>query len=330
MTVESVFRYFYWAINAGALVGQALCPTLSHQSFSLAFMVPAIVFVIGIIVFASGRSKYIGGGADGTVLKKTWGCMRYAMRNKGGAPVTHWLDRSKVPGQLWDDVFVDDLKRTLKACSVFLFYPFYWALYSNMSDNFINQGINMKRPDWLGPEQLNVVNSLVLVLTIPIFDQFIFPRLRKAGFRLGPIARITIGFAIVVLGFVYVTILQDKLYKTGPWYNFTDLTGLKEKYPVNDISVWWQLPPYIVIAISEIFASATGLEFAYKQAPPDLKSIVMALFLLTNCGGSLIGMLLAIWSKDPLFVDVFAVQTALMAVMGTIFWFLFRKLDDDE
>jgi len=133
------------------------------------------------------------------------------------------------------------------------------------------------------------------------------------------------------VGFIYVTVLQAVLYNTGPWYNFTDLTGLPPNTdPVNDLAVWWQMPPYAVIAISEIFASATGLEFAFKQAAPELKSIVMALFLLTNCGGSLIGMFLAIWSFDPYFVTVFAVQTAMLAVITVIFYFLFRKLDDVE
>lgn len=329
LTVESVFRYFYWAINLGAMVGQIICPSVSHTSYPLAFMIPAIMFIIGIVVFIAGKSRYYARPPSGSVLVKVWNCMRYAMKqSKNGE--AHWLDRAKGSRNTdWNDKFVEDLKRTLNACKVFLFYPFYWALYGNMSDNFINQSINMRRPSWLDESQLNVINSLVLVATIPIFDSFIFPFLRNRGFRLGPITRITTGFIIVIIGFIYVTVLQKVLYNTGPYYDFTNVPS-DVKIPVNDLSVWWQMPPYAIIAISEIFSSATGLEFAYKQAAPELKSIVMSLFLLTNCGGSLIGMLLAIWSKDPYFVTIFAVQTSVLAVITVIFWYLFKKYDDVE
>ncbi|KAI9229405.1 MAG: POT family-domain-containing protein [Piptocephalis tieghemiana] len=332
MTVESVFRYFYWAINVGSFVGQLVCPIVAKTNYAYAFMIPAIVFFFGIVAIILGRKKYVTKNPNGTVLRKVIRCIRYARKNKSKlAPGAYWLDAAKGQGPdgEWDDLFVDGLGRSIQACKVFLFYPFYWALYGNMQDNFINQGVNLKRPSWLGPEQLNLVNSIVLIICIPLFDRFFFPVMRRFGFKLGPIVRITIGFTICTLGFVYVTVLQNALYNTGPYYNFQDLTGLpKGEDPVNDISVWLQVPPYIFIAISEIFASATGLEYAFKQAPSEMKSLVLALFLFTNCGGSLIGLILSIWSKDPNFVYVFGIQTGILGVMTIIFYFVFRKFDN--
>lgn len=40
----------------------------------------------------------------------------------------------------WDDVYIDELKRGLAACRVFLFYPVYWVAYSQVLNNFISQG----------------------------------------------------------------------------------------------------------------------------------------------------------------------------------------------
>ena len=40
----------------------------------------------------------------------------------------------------WNDLFVDEIKRALVACRVFLFYPIYWVVYSQMLNNFISQG----------------------------------------------------------------------------------------------------------------------------------------------------------------------------------------------
>ncbi|RKP26562.1 hypothetical protein SYNPS1DRAFT_27753 [Syncephalis pseudoplumigaleata] len=168
-----------------------------------------------------------------------------------------------------------------------------------------------------------------IVIAVPLFDSFIFPFLRRRGLRLGPITRITIGFTIVTIGFVYASVLGRILYNSGPYYDYAHIKNPDGDLQ-NDLSIWWQFPPYIAIAISEIFASATGLEFAYKRASPELKSIVMSLFLLTNCGGSLIGLALATLSADPYIVILLAVETSIMAVFTVIFYFCFRHLDNEE
>ncbi|KXN68446.1 hypothetical protein CONCODRAFT_22071, partial [Conidiobolus coronatus NRRL 28638] len=87
----------------------------------------------------------------------------------------------------------------------------------------------------------------------------------------------------------------------------------------NDFTIWWQILVYFILAVSEIFASATGLEFAFKYASEELKSFVLALFLFTNCIGSLFGMIIAVWSKDPLYTWVFTGEAAVMGVVAIIF-----------
>ncbi|KAF9436701.1 hypothetical protein BGZ76_003189 [Entomortierella beljakovae] len=345
VTVERIFRYFYMAINIGGLLGQGITPAISRDNthFDIAFMIPAIVFVIGICIFFLGRKKYYDRPPSGTVLGKTFRCIKYAISHRTQrTPGTHWLQGATVKAEgenlEWNDKFVSDLEKTYHACKVFAVYPVYWALYNNMNDNFVNMGINMTRPNWLTPEMLSFVNSAVIVIFIPILDTWVFPFFRKMGFRLGPINRIVIGFTIVSFCFIYVTVLQHFLYKSGPYYNFTGedpndpnhVIAIPEEITdaINDLTIWAQLPAYLLIGISEIFSSATGLEFAFKSAAPELKSVVMALFLATNAFGSLIGMILAIWSNDPNFVYLYAAQAAAMICVTVFFQFKFSKLDD--
>ncbi|KAJ2786446.1 hypothetical protein H4R21_007187, partial [Coemansia helicoidea] len=178
MTTERGFRYFYWSINIGSFIGMLVCPQVAkHASYPMAFMIPAIAFFVGIVAFTLGAKKYVQKKPQGTVLVKVWRCMRYARKNRRSGQ-THWLDGALgADGQEWNDEFVIGLQRSLRACKVFLFYPLYWALYGNMSDNFINQGLTMQRPKWLSVDQLNLVNSLVLIISIPLFDKFVFPLL---------------------------------------------------------------------------------------------------------------------------------------------------------
>lgn len=37
------------------------------------------------------------------------------------------------------------------------------------------------------------------------------------------------------------------------------------------VNILWQIPQYILIAVAEVLVSVTGLEFAYSQAPTNLR-----------------------------------------------------------
>ncbi|PVV03131.1 hypothetical protein BB560_002401 [Smittium megazygosporum] len=327
LTTERCYRYFYWAINIGATTGILSCPVIAkRQGYDIAFATPAALMFVCILVFIPSYRFFYHKKPAGSIFAKSIRVFKYAKKHKS-ASNAHWLDAAKgVKDAEWNDAFIEGLKRSIKACKVFLFYPFYWALYNNMTDNFINQGLRMKRPSWLESSQLVVVSSVFLIITIPIFDTFIFPFLARKRVKLGPIKRIFIGFIIVVIDFILVTVLQKQVYKTGPYYDFTGPDATSESF--NNISIFWQIPIYITQAISEIFASITGLEYAYSQAPTELKSALQALFLFTNAGGSLIGLLLSRWSNDPEVLYNFAAQTCIMAAVTALFYYCFRHYDE--
>lgn len=46
---------------------------------------------------------------------------------------------------------------------------------------------------------------------------------------------------------------------------------------------------YVLIALSEIFASITGLEYAFTKAPRNMRSLVMSMFLFTSAVAAAIG-----------------------------------------
>ena len=57
----------------------------------------------------------------------------------------------------WNDLFVDELRRGLVACRVFVFYPIYWVVYSQMLNNFVSQAATM--------ELHNIPNDIMQVRT---------------------------------------------------------------------------------------------------------------------------------------------------------------------
>ena len=46
---------------------------------------------------------------------------------------------------------------------------------------------------------------------------------------------------------------------------------------------------YVLIALSEIFASITGLEYAFTKAPKNMRSLVLAIFYFSSALSAAIG-----------------------------------------
>ncbi|KAJ2780054.1 hypothetical protein H4R18_003669 [Coemansia javaensis] len=327
-TVERGFRIYYWGICLGTFVGTAICPQIAkRQSHTLAFAVTLGFFAMACAFFLLGTARYARTRPQGTVLAKTWRCMRYAWRRRHSGQA-HWLDGAlDAAGQEWDNEFVLGLQRSLRACRVFLFYPAYWVVDYNVADTYINQGLTMRRPDWLSADQLNLAYTLSLVVAIPVSD-YAFPLLRRMGLRLGPITRITIGFGIVACAVAYAAVLQRVIYSRGPYYDFSgpDVPA----GATNNISIWLQVVQYSLTGLSEVFVSITGLEYAFTQAPAELRSVLTALNLATICGGTLGGIILSPLSKDPSVMYVFAGEAAAMAALALAFYLCFRRHDDND
>jgi proton-dependent oligopeptide transporter, POT family len=53
------------------------------------------------------------------------------------------------------------------------------------------------------------------------------------------------------------------------------------------LSITWQILPYALLTFGEVLVSATGLEFAYSQAPPTMKGAIMAFWSLSVTVGNL-------------------------------------------
>ncbi|MBM4113602.1 MAG: POT family MFS transporter [Phycisphaerae bacterium] len=64
-------------------------------------------------------------------------------------------------------------------------------------------------------------------------------------------------------------------------------------------NISWQLLAFIIITAAEVMVSITCLEFSYTQAPPQMKSFVMGLFLLSVSAGNGIIFLVNRLTTDP-------------------------------
>ena len=197
-----------------------------------------------------------------------------------------------------------------------------------MANNLTSQAATM-RLGGVPNDIINNLNPVSLIFFIPIMDRVIYPGLRRMGFHFTPLKRITAGFFVASCAMLSAAVIQYYVYKMGPCGEQANYC-LEVKGQHTDISVWVQSVPYILLAISEIFASITMLEYAYTKAPPNMRSIVQAIGSFMCALSSALGQAFVSLAEDPLLVWLYAV-TAILAFVGCIgFWSTNKKIDREE
>ncbi|KAI8338868.1 POT family-domain-containing protein, partial [Chlamydoabsidia padenii] len=294
-TYQKIFNMFYWGINVGSLSAIATTELEKQVGFWPAYLLPTAMFVPCMVVVILGRKQYIQNPPRGSVFIEAGRLFAMSFKVKGNLEAckpsnlihTH---PDMVSKATWDDIFVDELRRTLRACIVFCWFPIYWLCYSQMTNNLVSMAGTMQTGD-VPNDIMQNIDPICLIIIIPLMDAFIYPFLRRIGLPMRPMVRISCGFFFAAVAMGYTAGIQDMVYRSPPNYDHPD--------GPNDISAAYIIPSYFFIAISEIFASITGLEYAYKKAPQSMKSIVMALFLFTNCFASILGFALVSVAVNP-------------------------------
>lgn len=225
----------------------------------------------------------------------------------------------------YDDAWVDEVRRGLMACKVFLFLPVFFLAYNQMTGNLTSQAATMELHG-VPNDVIQNLNPISIVIMIPIIDHVLYPGLRKFGIAFTPIKRMTFGFVISALSMVASAVMQYYIYDMGECGWYPNESGCKPA-PIN---VWAQCLPYILIGISEIFTNVTSYEYAYSKAPENMKSLVMSVNLFMSAISAAIGQAFVPLSKDPLLVWNYTSVACIALAGGIAFWFCFRHLDSEE
>lgn len=164
-----------------------------------------------------------------------------------------------------------------------------------------------------------------MLMNLIVMDSVVYPFLRKRGIRFTPLKKICAGFIIASFSMVWASVLQYYVYKTSGYYE--DPTQKTYKSPIN---VWAVTGVYILIAISEIFASVTTLEYAFTKAPKNMRSLVMAVQLFTTAFSAALAQAFTPLTLDPLVVWNYGTVAIISFITGVLFWFAYRKMDKEE
>lgn len=191
---------------------------------------------------------------------------------------------------------------------VFALVPIFWALFDQTTSTWVMQGQKMVPKVVLGytigPEQMQSANPALVMILVPLLTLGLYPLLGRLA---TPLRRMSAGFFLAAASYVIVAWLQQRL-DAG-----------------EQLSVLWQTVPYIVITTGEVLLSTTGLEFAFAESAPEMRSTIMSFWLLTVAFGNLIVTAITkVMGGDgahaaSVSADRFLLYAALTAVMGVLF-----------
>ncbi|HJW75745.1 MAG: MFS transporter [Deltaproteobacteria bacterium RBG_16_71_12] len=304
-----VFDAFYWIINFGSFFASLVMPIfLKSYGPSIAFGIPGLLMFVATVIFWLGRGRYVNippakSNPDSflhvawTVLaKKGFGvgsalailgalaalvcfafvgalgvvssfCLAFVLVVGLGGLGT-WIQLERARAAHPDDA-IEGVRSVLRVLVLFLLVTPFWSLFDQKASTWVLQADAMSKPAWFQSSQMQALNPALVMALIPFNNLVLYPLLRTLGLEPTALRRMTAGIAFAGLSWVVVGFMQ--LAIDGG----------------DAISITWQVLPYALLTFGEVLVSATGLEFAYSQAPPSMKGTLMSFWSLSVTIGNL-------------------------------------------
>ncbi|MFG0456660.1 POT family MFS transporter [Shewanella mangrovisoli] len=342
---QKAFDMFYFTINFGSFFASLSMPLLlKNFGAAVAFGIPGVLMFIATVFFWLGRKRYVhmppepkdphgflpvirsalltkveGKANIGLVLALIGGVSAaYALVNiptlgivaglcsamvllMGFVGLGASLQLERARG-VHPDAAVDGVRSVLRILVLFALVTPFWSLFDQKASTWILQANDMVKPSWFEPAMMQALNPLLVMLFIPFNNFVLYPAIERMGVKLTALRKMGAGIAITGLSWIVVGTIQ--LMMDGG----------------SALSIFWQILPYALLTFGEVLVSATGLEFAYSQAPKAMKGTIMSFWTLSVTVGNLWVLLANVSVKSPAVTEQI-VQTGMSVTAFQMFFF---------
>ncbi|XP_074032367.1 peptide transporter family 1 isoform X2 [Leptinotarsa decemlineata] len=220
------FSLYYFSINAGSLISTSVTPVLrqnvhcfdENSCYPLAFALPGVLMILSIVLFALGKPMYKLEKPGGNVIVDVSNCITYAIKKKirSKDKKDHWIDHAE---EKYGAKLVTDIKSTLSVLVLYLPLPFFWTLSHQQGSGWTLQAVRMDGD--MGfytilPDQMQVVNPLLILAFIPMFSYWVYPLLSKCNLLKTPLQRMAAGGMLAAVAFALSALVSIALENTDP------------------------------------------------------------------------------------------------------------------
>lgn len=197
------------------------------------------------------------------------------------------------PWQLCTVTQVEEVKCILRLLPIWLCTILYSVVFTQMASLFVEQGAAMRThiaSFHIPPASMSSFDILSVAAFIFIYRRVLdplFARLKKKSNPKGltELQRMGIGLVIAITAMVSAGIVECFRLK----YARKDCSNCES---ASSLSIFWQIPQYVLIGASEVFMYVGQLEFFNGQAPDGLKSFGSALCMTSISLGNYVSSLL--------------------------------------
>ncbi|KAI3846264.1 hypothetical protein MKW92_026197 [Papaver armeniacum] len=306
---SSFFRWYYFSICSGTLLGVTALSYLQEiLGWGIGYAIPTIIMAFSVAPFLCGTRFYTivktpksSPGENTIMIKKLvksikGTALKLMNRSKtlpSNSPFVELrsqqhpqgcsqdLDNqpTNITNQLSPDVLVEEPKEEKK--SLVKLIPI-WALLLVFSITlqqpatfFTKQGLEMKRKfgsHFIVPSaSLQGAKSITIILLVPVFDKVVTPIFRittRSKKGISVMQRMGVGLFITVVAMVVSAIVEKQRL---------NISRRQPNVSSAQLNIFWLVPQYILMGMSEVFTVVGMHEFFYSEVPSKFKTLGMAL-----------------------------------------------------
>ncbi|XP_073138070.1 protein NRT1/ PTR FAMILY 5.10-like [Henckelia pumila] len=326
---SSFFNWWYFSFSAGILVVLTVLNYIQDNlGWGLGFGVPCIVMCLALIIFFLGTKTYrfrahsddinpfIRIGQVFVRAVRNWqtnptaisteeeaqgilaheGIQQFKFLNKALV----MPDGSKKDGRVCSIDDIEEAKAVLRLVPIWATSLVYAIVFAQVSTLFTKQGVTMDRKITsslqIPPASLQSFVTIAIVTVLPIYDCILVPVARAITRKpsgISMLQRIGIGIFFAMLSMVAAAIVENKRLEIAIEHGLVDTP--KATVPM---SVWWLIPQYLFFGVADVFTMVGLQEFFYDQAPGELKSVGISLYLsIFGIGSFLSSFLISVIEK---------------------------------
>ena len=262
-----VYSWFYWTINLGAAAAFFIIPWIHLKAgYAWAFGVPGLAMALATLIFWLGTKHYVRQPpARQQKRMRFFPVIWHVLTHRRERPAGGKLLDVALPRFSREEVA--GARSVIGIVMMFSTVPMFWALFNQVNSTWVLQGKNMTPFHLLNGETMQGAGAVLVMVWVPILTLGVYPLLDRLGLRPTALRRMSAGMVLGAVAFFICGLMQARMDRG------------------ETLSIVWQLVPYAVLEAGEVLLSATALEFAFAQAPKELKSMIMSFWLMTIAGG---------------------------------------------
>ena len=262
------FEIFYWVISVGAVISTLITPIIrqttcgnlgtENNCYFIAFLVPTIFMLIGLIIFISGNrcgyyKKIAPSGVN--VIWESCKCIFFGIFRKvpEDAPKKYDLPEKHKDNYYWlygaygkvkEDWIIRDIKYLLKFIILLIPLPIFWAAFDQQTSRWTLQAVSMNgyilgqsKNFFLAADQAQIINVAMILVLIPLFNR-IYKIIETCCGKLAvtPIKKIVIGMLFAAGAYLVSALVQSKIdIELTPLPEYKDEISLSVLNLKNDV-----------------------------------------------------------------------------------------------